>query len=237
MYIGELWASCRRRWHILLALLVLSAGMLIFAAGQVKASYDAEASLLLVPPRNIEEPTTNRYLELSSLSDSVEVLARSMQSAETVKVLEDAAPDATYVVIADQTTSAPILLATATGPTAESATAMLDAILGRVPENLAELQETIGIRPDQRITLVEVSQDSEPKENKMARLRVLAVLAAGMLLASALLVAAIDGLLLRRASRRTPPDDAPVAAKPPSGGPFDQGTTDLASKRARRTGG
>lgn len=236
MYFGEVWASCRRRWYVLLALLTICAGMMWFAADQVKPSYDVESSLLLLPPQSVEEPASNRYLELSSLTDSVDVLARSMRSAETVKALEGAAPDATHDVVPDQTTSAPILLVTATGPTKDSAADMLEAILANVPSNLADLQENIGIRTERQITVMTIAGDPEPIANQKTRLRVLALIAGVMLLSSALLVAAIDGLLIRRSARRTPPDESPEEDKPAPRDLFKRRPSDLTSERSRRTG-
>jgi hypothetical protein len=201
MYLTELWASCRRRWKILLVLLAVSASLCWVVAGKIAPTYEANATLVLVPPRNIENPEANRYLDLGSLTDSVDVLARSMGSAETVDALEARAPGAHYEVLADETTSAPILLVTASGPDEQSAAAMLAAVLQRVKVNLAKLQRSIQIKAPYQITLMRLSKDPEPKASLSSRLRVLGTVAAGLVLASAFATAALDGLLRRRESK------------------------------------
>lgn len=201
MYLAELWASCRRRWRFLLVLLAVSAALCWVVAGRVAPTYEANATLVLVPPKNVENPKTNRYLDLGSLTDSVDVLARSMGSSETVDELEARAPGAHYEVMPDETTSAPILLVTASGSDEQSAAVMLRAALERVKVNLAKLQRSIEIPPPYQITLMRLSQDPEPKASQSSRLRVLGALAAGLLLGSALATAALDGLLRRRDSQ------------------------------------
>jgi hypothetical protein len=201
MYLNELWASCRRRWKILVVLLAISAGLCWVAASQVKPTYEARATLVLVPPESVENPETNRYLDLGSLTDSVDVLARSMGSAETVDALERQAPGAEYEVMADETTSAPILLVTATAPDEQASSSMQAAVMDRVEVNLAKLQKSIGIEQPYQITLMTLSKDPEPKASQSGRVRVLGALSAGLLLGCGLLTAALDGVLLRRRDR------------------------------------
>ncbi|MBD8870480.1 YveK family protein [Nocardioides donggukensis] len=215
MYLSELRASLRRRWYVLVVLLGIAAGLCWFASGLVKPTYEVKASLVLIPPKTVETPDANRYLNLGSLSDSVEVLARSMLSEETAQDLERVAPGATYEVDKDDTTSAPILLVLVEAPDPASATDLLEAALARVSTNLAELQRSIGIDAGNQITVVQVAAGPEPEVNRKGQVRVLAVLAAGLLLGAALLTAAIDGLVLRRAQRRAAAEDAPDPVEDP----------------------
>lgn len=201
MYFREFWASCRRRWYLLLALLLVSAGLSYAAAQSIGPEYEAKASVVLVPPRSPEEPNANRYLNLGSLTYSVDVLARSMTSAETVEAIQAEAPNAKYEVTSDPSTSAPIVLVTATSPDKEAASVMLNAVLDRIPQNLADLQERLGIRSKHQIVL-EMVADNPAEPNQKKRIRLLGVIGVALLFGSAVLVGAVDGLLLRRKTRR-----------------------------------
>jgi hypothetical protein len=216
MYLTELWGTCRRRWPLLLVLVLAAACVWGFAAARIGPTYKAGATLVLVPPKSVESPDTNRYLDLGSLTDSVAVLARSMVSAETSQALEKTAPGATYTVTGDETTSAPILVVAVSGTDPSSVDRMLSALLVRVPANLADLQRSIGIKTDFQITTVTLTQDEKPKVAQSSRYRLLGALGAALVLLVGLALAAVDGLLL---GRRTPSDEpgaTPVALVPPA---------------------
>lgn len=212
MYLIEMWASLRRRWYILVPLLVAAVGLSVLSAVRLGPTYESSASVVLIPPRSATQPNLNRFLDLGSLSDSVDVLARSMGSASTSEALEREAPSATYAVERDSATGAPILLVTASSAEKDQAQRMLEAVLERLPEVLDDLQSEVGVVDKYRITMLIVSQDPEPIASQKSRIRLLAVVIAGLLLASVLLVAAIDSLLLRRAGRRRPTAAATAAA-------------------------
>ncbi|WP_028659478.1 hypothetical protein [Nocardioides insulae] len=214
MYLRDVWRSCLRRWWLLLLCLVVSGGLWYVAFGLVKPTYESEASVVLVPPVSTEDPSQNRYLGLGGLKQSADVLSRSIQSADVAEKIQDAVPGAEYLVEADFTTSAPILVVTATADTPGGAAGMLSTVLKRLPGTLRHLQEEVDIAENRQITMVMVSQDSAPDTVETTRLRVLGMLAAGLLALSLLTVAAVDGLLLRRASRR--PDGDPSAASDPT---------------------
>jgi hypothetical protein len=197
-------------------MLALSMGLCWSAAGRIQPTYEATTSLVLVPPKDPESPLTNRFLLLGGLNDSVAVLARTMQSADTVKAVQHAAPGATYTVAPDVTTSAPILVVSVSGSDEAAAKAMMAALMSRVPENLAALQADLQISPDRQIAAKVVSS-GKPAANQKARLRVLAVVAVGLLFISAVTVAAVDGLFLRRRQRlddREPEDAEPTPERP-----------------------
>lgn len=202
MYLRDLWASCRRRWGLLLALVILSEGILLGVSSTVEPTYEAEASMVLIPPPSSEIPDLNRLLDLGSLGDSVEVLARSMRSADVQEDLEAVAPDAEFEVSPDYSSSAPILLLDASGPDQDETAELLAALLERAPRNLEQLQAGLDIPERSRITQVVVSRDPEPVPDLRSRLRVLGVLAVALVALSAVLVAALDGILLRRSAGR-----------------------------------
>jgi hypothetical protein len=198
MYLHDLWASCKRRFYLIPVMVAIVAGLVWSAANYLGPEYDAKASVVLVPPRSSEDPDLNRYLSLGSLTYSVDVLARSMTSTDTVRTLEREAPGVKYTVTSDPSTSAPMIIVETTSNDRAAAGAMLAAILQRLPENLAGLQEALDIPPDQQIIADTVAQDRVPKTSNKKRIRLLGVLTVGLLFGGAVGIGAIDGLLLRR---------------------------------------
>jgi hypothetical protein len=201
MYLTEFLASCRRRWWLALALVVGTVSLCVLAFRAIPPDYVAEASLVLVPPEDSENPQANRYLDLGSLSSSVDVLARSMVSADTAEALEEEVPDVEYDVTPDPTTSAPIILVSTTSNDRASADRMLDVLLTEIPQTLDALQAEIDVEPQNRITTQMVAEDPRPEISNKARIRLVAVVGAGLLFASGVLIAVVDGLLIRRSRR------------------------------------
>ena len=202
MYLHDLWASCRRRFYLIPAMVAIVAGLLWTAANHIGPEYEDKASVVLVPPRSSEDPDLNRYLSLGSLTYSVDVLARSMTSSDTVRDLERVAPGVEYTVTSDPATSAPIIVVTTTSSDKAAAGAMTKAILKRIPINLTELQDALDIRPEQQITAVPIASDRSPETSNKKRIRLLGVLGAGLLFGGTVVIGVLDGLLLRRRHAR-----------------------------------
>lgn len=204
MYLRDLLRSCVRRWYVVLLCVVLSGGVLAAVATVVKPDYRASASIVMVPPKSTEGPVVNSYLGLGGLTESAEVLARSLTSDETTRDLERVAPPGSeYIVERDITTSAPFITVTATSSTAAGAQQLFDEVVRRVPQNLATLQDALDIEESSRITVQVISEDEAPEPVQKTRMRILVALAAALVLSSAVVVAAVDSLLLGRRARRT----------------------------------
>lgn len=214
MYLRDVLDSCLRRWWLLVACLAISTGTVLLASTVVLPTYEATASVVLIPPQNPEEPDQNRYLGLGGLTQSADVLSGSMMSEETSDALVAAEPKAEYEVLPDWATSAPILKATTTSKSSDACEAMLELVLAQMPANLQSLQDSVGIKASNQITQVLVSRDTSPAKVQKARIRILAVLAVGLILFSALLIAAVDGLLLRRSARKQVPAETATQARP-----------------------
>lgn len=212
MYLRDVWAVCVRRWYLVLAALVVTIGGAVLVATVVPTTYESEAYVVLVPPKVPDDPNANRFLGLGGLEGTVAILERSMRSAVTAEELKGVTEEAEYEVIEDYTTSAPILLVTASAPSKTQSAQMLDAVLEAVPTKLRNLQNDVDIRPANQITTSVVSEDLEPQANLKPMLR--AVGGVGVLLSAtmALLIAMLDGLLIRRGRGPTP---APSAKAPP----------------------
>ena len=240
MYLRDVLDSCLRRWWLLVACLMISTGAVLLASTVVVPTYEATASVVLIPPQNPEEPNQNRYLGLGGLTQSADVLSGSMMSEETSDSLVEAEPDAEYEVLPDFATSAPILKATVTSKSSDACGAMLELVLTQMPANLQALQDSVGIKSSNQITQVLVSRDTAPAKVEKARIRILAALSVGLMLFTALLVAAVDGLLLRRSARKQAPSEtatadrsAATAVHEPSPAAVSHGSTRTGSSAPR----
>ncbi len=215
MYLRDMWASCIRRWYVVVLCLAVSVGVVVLAAAfVVKPTWKSTATIVLVPPPNPDQPKLNRYLALGGLSESVDILTRSMSSDQTAKQLAKQAPSASYEVAPDFSSSAPIAIITATSHDREQAQAMLQAVLARVPVNLRSLQRDLEIKPASQITNEVVTEDARPKISQKTRLRLLGALSVALVLGSAVVVATADGLLLRRSKRAAEPVTEPAEPVP-----------------------
>ena len=202
MYLRDVLMSCLRRWPLLLVFLLASGGLWYFAFTQIPPSYEAKASVVLVPPVNTELPNQNRYLGLGGLKQSADVLTRSMSSEEIAKEIKKEAPGGTYTIEPDFATSAPILVVTTKSRYPDAADRVLESVLLRIPDNLRALQEAVDIKPANQITEILVAHTDKPDVVQKTRIRILGLLGVVLLVGSGLTVGAIDGLLIRRRTSR-----------------------------------
>jgi len=202
MYLRDLKASLLRRWYLVVLGLLLTAGLCAAAYKVVPATYQAEASVVLLPPSISVVEGGNPYLYLGGLGQALDVLTRALQSDNAQKPITEAHPDATYTALPDRTTTGPILLVTVEGPTSEETLATLQAILDSVPPALANLQEQLAIPAGSRITSMNLAVDDEPTKIQKDRTRALLAAAAVGLVGTILLTGLLDGLLTSRRTRK-----------------------------------
>lgn len=219
MSLRDVWQSCVRRWYIVLSglLLVLAGSAYLFSSSAV--TYEATASVVLVPPTDPEHPTANRYLGLGGLTQASDILTRSMMSDSTHQAVEQQVPLAVYEVLPDRATAAPILLITVSSPDKVTTNNGLQAVLQRVPVNLTAMQENLGISGNNRIISMKIAETAEPEAITKSRDRTTAAFAAMGLISVAALTAAVDGILLRRKDTQrldvTEDEDEPSEPPPP----------------------
>lgn len=219
MYLGDVLRSLRRRWYLVLVALLIAAAGTFAVSTRVVPSHVSTASIVLVPPVDSEDPQLNRFLDLSNVATSVDVVVRSMSSSTVVADLQDQVPGATYTIATDPATSAPVLLVTSTADDAGPAQEMLEAVLAQVPRSLADIQDEVGIAQSRQITSLVVAQDEEPTVDNSTRVRVLGVAFVGLFGVLLLAIAAYDGIAGRRRSPKDRPGDgrrAETRRRPPS---------------------
>jgi hypothetical protein len=211
MYVRDLADSLLRRWMLVVVAVLMTGGVCFLASQAVGATYRAEASIVLVPPKSVAEPTANRFLELGSLTPAVDVLTRALNADATRDAVHEMAPEGTYEATVDDATSAPVLVVTAEAPSAARAQALAEAVLTQAPASLSALQSKLSIAPGAEITSIALPGD-EPQMSQKSRVRVVAAVGILCLAGSAMLIGALDGILLVRAARkelRRAGDEAP----------------------------
>jgi hypothetical protein len=175
----------------------------MFAASAVPATYQATASILLLPPT--DSTATNPYLGLGGLTGATDVLARNLSDSATVNKLNARGLAGSYTVVTDQTTSAPILLVTAKSKSPSASLAMLRAVDKLVGPTLAQLQQNISVPLKDRISTSSIYADTTPSAIRKSQTRaVLAATAVGLFLA-VLLAALAERLFGRRRLSAEPP--------------------------------
>lgn len=204
MDMRDLWTTLARRWMLTLCCLAASAALVLVVVARVPPTYESSADVVLVPPRSAEDPTANRYLSLSGLRQAVDVLTRSLGSDRTVRQIRAQAPAGSFEVMADFTTSAPIVIVTSRAATAGQAQRLLDAVIAQVPLSLDALQRSVQIATKDQITPQVVAEDEQPRTVFKQQVRAIGAALAFALLATVMLVAAADNIASRRRRREEP---------------------------------
>ncbi len=204
MYLRDVLHSCLRRWYLLLAALVLTAGGGYLTVGAVSPEYQASASVVLLPPDAVIAVGDNPYLYLGGLDQALGVLQVKMNSPEIAKPIEApyVAGNGTFAVAKDVTTTGPIMRVTATGDDTKTVLQLLNVVIQSLPPNLLALQQELGVSKSSRITTMVLATDHEAEISHKRQLRALIVVCGGGVVGSVLLVGWLDRLILARWERR-----------------------------------
>ena len=153
---------------------------------------------------------TNPYLQLGGLTTAVDVLARALNDPRVHDQIIKPGEAGDYLAQRDFLTAAPLLVVTAEATNANRARDIRDAVLQAAPEVLSELQATVGVPADSRLTMETIVSDGSADLVYKTVLRsIIAVVVLGLAL-SLLLAAAVDAWLIRRRARHA---DGPAAAE------------------------
>jgi hypothetical protein len=198
----EVMSAGRRRWWVVLIGALCAVGAAFGAYSTTPPTYEATATVLLLPPRATVEEGDNPLLQLGGLNEAVDVLVLELSSQDVRKRVEGLQPDASYEVVNEPSTSSPVLLVTARDVTSEGAIAVRDELLAATPTSLSGLQSKITSGSDQQITSRVVSSDKVAEAVGRDRLRSALVALVGMGVLTVIALALVDSGLRRRAERR-----------------------------------
>ncbi len=227
MNLRDLLHSLARRWYVVLAGLMVTAGGVIALVGVIPVTYVSQASVVLLPPKSASDPEANPYLRLGGLSQAVDILTRTINSDAYSTPLVKQNPGATFTTAADTTTSGPIILIESRAPTPARATAMTESVLIAVPMVLDDIQNRLSVKSDSRIGETTIAVDQKPKLDAKIRIQVVVGAATLGVVLSVLLAGLIDGLLLSRRRR--------LGAEGEPGEPVERETIDASGAPASKS--
>ena len=198
MYLAELVGGLRRRWWAVVIGLLGTAAITYVAFTLVPPEQEAHASLLVLPPAKTVGETGNPYLALGGLEPGADMLAAAMNSGTVHESLAPSDGSATFEVARDTDSSGPMLLVSVNDDDPERTLALLDSVIETMPHVLAQLQEQVNVRTSNRLTLTEVTRDTQAEPSVKKLLRATLVAAVGGLALTVFGTNMLDGLLIRR---------------------------------------
>ncbi|MGW9402488.1 hypothetical protein ACWGQ2_00795 [Arthrobacter sp. NPDC055585] len=191
-----------RRWYLVLSGIVFTAVLCWGASQIVPPSYDAQGSMVLMPPPAAVGDEGNPYLQLGGMSEALDVLVRQANAPAVRDRVLEAYPSATYTIEPDRSTSGSIVVVQATAETEEESLTVLDQAMETLPAVLTRMQDELAVIPVQRIDIMPVVVDAEATLNSKQTLQMLAVAVVVGLSGTLMFTALADGLLLARAERQ-----------------------------------
>jgi hypothetical protein len=214
MEMSVLWGSLRRRWYLVLALLVLTLGAMYVVSQRVGKVYEATGTVLVYPPSQSSMPDgsstqENPYLTLSGVNQARDVVVRALTSKKVSDEFGKTYPLGTsFEIVPDYTNSAPIILFTVEASDPKVATDALESLVSLVPVELGDLQAGLDLPEAERVASTVLTQDETPQATNKAMIRSAILAGAGVSGAGLMLIALVDSLLLGRRN----PDPAGSAA-------------------------
>lgn len=202
----------RQRWYFTIIGLLVTIALCGLASMAVPVKYQAKAQILVLPPKTSVGTGGNPYLALGGLQAAADVLARAMSDGDTFRQLQEAGITGNYTVARDLTTSGPVLLVDADNSSPALALQTLRAILAQAAPRLTQLQDSLSVPLNTRLTTNIFTQDSTAAPQRKSQIRAILVALAAGIFATVLLVSAGDSLLLRRSRRRLARKNAAVGA-------------------------
>ncbi|GAA1158856.1 hypothetical protein GCM10009583_31510 [Ornithinicoccus hortensis] len=197
----------RRRWLVVLGVLV-SVSIGVLGARLTPPSFEARASIVLLPGPGSIPDAGNPFLYMSGTVPVTEVLSRNMMADATrTRLLGDRA-DVEYDVYPDASTAGPMIEVTVTARSEPEALEWSERVLAELPQALDRLQEQTDVPEIARISAMTVSIPETATELRSATTRILILLVGVGLISTVLLAIWVDSQL--RQNRRTPDGATPT---------------------------
>lgn len=209
MYFSDVIRGLLRRWYVLLIGFVLAGVGAYGVYEAVPVRYEANASMLLLPPdESVElQEGSNPYLLLGGLEQALAVLTSRLGSQALREEIPSAAGD--YAVSGDTTSGAAFLLITAQADSERATLDLLDDVQSAAERQLVTMQEELDVTGASSILLMPVTADVTATALSSTRMQLtLAVAGAGVVL-TIIAAASIEGLSATRSRRRAAQDAPP----------------------------
>ncbi|WP_191563614.1 YveK family protein [Janibacter melonis] len=202
MQLRDVVSAGRRRWWVVVIGVLCALGAGYGAYATTPPTYEATATVLLLPPRATVEDGDNPLLQLGGLNEAVDVLVLELSSQDVRRRVEELQPDSSYEVVNEPSTSSPVLLLTVRDVTSQGALQIRDELLATTPRSLSALQSKITSGSDQQITSRVVSSDKVAESVGRDRVRSALIALVGVGVLTLIALSLVDGALRRRAERR-----------------------------------
>ncbi|GGJ70774.1 YveK family protein [Glutamicibacter ardleyensis] len=196
MFLHDLLFSCLRRWYVLVLGLVITGMASFYVFNSIEPSYEAKASVVLIPPKVAVTVGDNPYLYLGGLDQALGVLQVKITSPEVMEPIESKYDGAEVAIAKDATTSGPIAAITVTANRADDTVALLNETLASIPLTLRTLQSELKVPANSEITTLELSKDAVPEPNNKRQIQFTAFVALGGTSISLLGTGLLDRMLI-----------------------------------------
>ncbi len=184
-----------RRWYIVIPGLMLATVLAIGTFTTVEPGYERTATQLLLPGEGtIPKGATNPFLFLGGLTQSADVLVRSLNSEQAAGAVAKQYPGTEIAVSKDPSTSGPIILITVTAKSNADAASALDDILARSSAILDRLQTEQNVKAVDRIAVSTLTHDQSSTLQQRNRIGATAGVGVGVVVLIILAASLIDGL-------------------------------------------
>jgi hypothetical protein len=224
MDLAEFGRVIRRRWYVLLPLLLIVTGMTVAVRDKIAVQYQSTSTVSLLASQQSTVGTTtlpgtgNPFLSFdSSLNDTADFLARRVSSASASNQLAAEGLTGSYsaVLAASQ---GPFITLTVDAPTAAATTHQMNILISFTAVQLTALQQQEGVTAANMIRSAVIVPGSEPAaQNKSRNQDTIGVGVAGIAIVF-LAVFAYDALTAsrRRSRKRAGRVARPAAAAGPA---------------------
>lgn len=224
--------SLLRRWYVVLIGVLATAGLVYAAHDRVPPTYDAAATVLLLPPEASLEGG-NPLLALGGLEQPADLVVAYLAGEVPRSEFGQRHPTSEYEIVVDPLSRGPLIMVTVHDPSSAEAILALQTMLDAVPAALDTLQDDVDAPERSRLTSMPLIVDSEPTEvNKDTLRAMIAALAVGLVLTLVSAVA-VDSLIDRRRARR---DETPSGNSPDQPGPNSRRAERAQPDRTRSAG-
>ena len=197
MLFAELPSVLLRRWYLVALGLLATVGLSVWTVALVPVRYEAQAEVLLLPPRTTTGSSGNPFADLGGLGPTRDVLARALNAPTVQERLVGRSAPGTLEVTPDLVSPAPLAVMTVQAATPEAALALLAVLLDESPRTLTALQTDLAVPVAAHITSTVVTRSSVAQVVRKPQIRALLVVVVVGTGATLLAAAACDALLFR----------------------------------------
>ncbi|WP_404435866.1 hypothetical protein LG322_12090 [Microbacterium aerolatum] len=187
-----------RRWYIVVPGLILAVVVGIGTFAVVQPGYERTATQLLIPGEGTIPPdTTNPYLFLGGLLQASDIVVRVMQSDDVIGPAVEDHPGTEVVVRRDPTVSGPVIQIVVTAKSDAAAEEVLAALVDQTEVVVERLQEQQDVDLDDRMSVSQLTKDTQSVLQQKTRLILSAGAAMGLVVLTLIVASLVDGLSRR----------------------------------------